>query len=66
MDPATLASSLISAQMGRIQLEIAGAMLRMQTNHDQSINAIIESAQQNIASLSVLGPNLGGNVDISA
>jgi hypothetical protein len=65
MDPVTLASSLISAQMGRIQLEIAGAMLRMQTNHDQSINAIIETAQHNIDSLSVLGSNLGGNVDIS-
>jgi formylmethanofuran dehydrogenase subunit E len=65
MDSVTLAASLISAQIGRTQLEIAGKMLRMQTNHDQSINTMIEAAQHNIDSLSVLAGNLGGNVDIS-
>jgi formylmethanofuran dehydrogenase subunit E len=65
MDSVTLAASLVSAQMGRTQLEIAGKMLRMQTSHDQSINTMIEAAQHNIDSLSVLAGNLGGNVDIS-
>jgi hypothetical protein len=65
MDPVNLAASLISAQMSRIQLEVAGKMLRMQANHDQSIGNMIEAAQSNIDSLSVLASNLGGNVDIS-
>jgi hypothetical protein len=65
MDQVSLAASLISAQMGRVQLEIAGKMLRMQANHDQSIGNMIDAAQQNIDSLSILASNLGGNVDIS-
>jgi hypothetical protein len=65
MDQVSLAASLISAQMGRVQLEIAGKMLRMQANHDQSIGNMIDAAQHNIDSLSILASNLGGNVDIS-
>jgi hypothetical protein len=65
MDPANLAASLISAQMNRVQLEVAGKMLRTQASHDQSINNMIEAAQQSINNLSVLASNLGGNVDIS-
>jgi hypothetical protein len=65
MDQVSLAASLISAQMGRVQLEIAGKMLRMQANHDQSIGNMIDAAQHSIDSLSVLASNLGGNVDIS-
>src|SRR3981081_1280862 len=64
MDQVSLAASLISAQMGRVQLEIAGKMLRMQANHDQSIGNMIDAAQHNIDSLSILASNLGGNVDI--
>ena len=64
MEPVTLASSLISAQMNRIQLQLAGTMLRMQVDHDQSIATMVDAAQQNIAGLSVLAANLGGNVDI--
>jgi hypothetical protein len=65
MDQVSLAASLISAQMGRVQLEIAGKMLRMQANHDQSIGNMIDAAEHSIDSLSVLASNLGGNVDIS-
>jgi hypothetical protein len=65
MDPVKLASSLVSAQMNRIQLEVASKMLRIQVDQDQSINNMIEAAQQNIDSLSVLASNLGGKVDIS-
>ena len=64
METASLASSLISAQMNRIQLQLAGTMLRMQVDHDQSIATMVDAAQQNIDGLSVLAANLGGNVNI--
>jgi hypothetical protein len=65
MAPASLAASLVSAQIGRMQLEIAGKMLRMEADHEQSAAATIESAQQNLDGLALLAANLGGKLDVS-
>ena len=65
MAPASLAASLVSAQIGRMQLEIAGKKLRMEADHEQSAAATIESAQQNLDSLALLAADLGGKLDVS-
>jgi len=66
MDAGSLASSLVSAQIGRLQLEIAGKMLRMEANQEQSAAATIESAQQDVDGLALLATNLGGKLDVRA
>jgi VCBS repeat-containing protein len=65
MAPASLAASLVSAQIGRMQLEIAGKMLRMEADHAQSAAATIESAQQNLDDLALLAADLGSKLDVS-
>jgi hypothetical protein len=65
MAPASLAASLVSAQIGRMQLEIAGKMLRMEADHAQSAAETIESAQQNLDGLALLAADLGGKLDVS-
>ena len=65
MDSVSLAASLVSAQIGRARLEIAGQMLRIQADPDASAAAAIESAQQSINNLVMLGANLGGKLDVS-
>jgi hypothetical protein len=66
MAPASLAASLVSAQIGRMQLEIAGKMLRVEADNAQSAAATIESAQQNLDGLALLAADLGGKLDVSA
>jgi hypothetical protein len=65
MDPVSLASSLVTAQIGRMQLEIAGKKPRMEADHGQSAATTIESAQQNLDGLALLAANLGGKLDVS-
>jgi len=65
MDAVALASSLVSAQIGRLQLELAGKMLRMEANQAQAAAAMIESAQHDIGGLAILAANLGNRLDVS-
>jgi hypothetical protein len=64
MDSVSLAASLVSAQIGRLQLEIAGKMLRMEADPAQSAAATVESAQRDVNSLVLLAANLGGKLDV--
>lgn len=65
MDSVSLAASLVSAQIGRVRLEMAGKMLRIQADPDLSAAAVIESAQQSINNFAMLAANLGGKLDVS-
>ena len=48
MDSVSLAASRVSAQIGRLQLEIAGKMLRMEADPAQSAAATVEAARQEV------------------
>jgi hypothetical protein len=65
MDPAALASALISATAGQFQLAIAGKMLKMNTDAGQSAVKLIDAAQQNINSLANVAGGIGGNLDMT-
>jgi hypothetical protein len=65
MDSVSLAASLVSAQIGRVRLEIAGQMLRIQADPDASAAAAIESAQQCINDFALLAARLGSKLDVS-
>ena len=64
MDSVSLASSLVSAQIGRVQLEIAGKMLRAQANSEASVATMIEAAQQTANGLDLLASSLGSRLDV--
>jgi hypothetical protein len=65
MDSVSLAASLVSAQVDRVRLEIAGKMLRIQADPGQSAATVIESAQQSVNGFALLAANLGGRLDVS-
>jgi hypothetical protein len=66
MDSVSLASSLVSAQIGRIRLEVAAKMLRAQADPEASTASTVEAAQQSINGLALLAASIGSKVDVSA
>ena len=65
MDPATLASAFIGAQVGRVQLAVAAKMLQMDAVNEQSVVGLIDAAQQSIDRLANVAAGIGGNLDVS-
>jgi hypothetical protein len=64
MDPASLASALIGAQLSQLQMAVAAKMMRMNADSAKSVVQLIDAAQQNMQSLANVGA--GQNVNISA
>jgi hypothetical protein len=56
MDPAALASALMTASAGQFQTAIAGKMLAMNVDEGRSAVKLIDAATQNIASLATFPP----------
>jgi Putative motility protein len=65
MDVAALALSLLSAQAGNTQQQIATAVLKSNLDAEKSTVLAILGAG-NPPSLSNVGPGVGGNLNISA
>ena len=63
MDPTSLASALVGAQLSRAQTAVAAKMLKMNAQAEASIAQLLDSAQANLKSL--VGAGLGQNLDIS-
>jgi hypothetical protein len=62
MDVTAVASAMVGAQLGRVQLAMAAKMMKMNADSAASIIQVIEAAQQN---LSQLANGLGQNIDIT-
>ena len=63
MDPTSLASAFVGAQMGRVQTAVAAKMMKMNAQAEASIAQLLDAAQDNMKSL--VGTGLGQNLDIS-
>ena len=66
MDPASLATAMVSAQMSREQMAAAATMMRMNADNAASVVKIIDAAQQNMQSLANVAAGVGQNVNITA
>ena len=64
MDVSSLASAMMAAQTGRVQLAAAAKMMKMNADNAASIIQVIEAAQQNLGQLANAA-GLGQNLDIS-
>jgi hypothetical protein len=62
MDVAALASSLVGAPVGQIQLAVAAKMLRMSADNAASVGKLIDAAQQSAANLAA---GVGANLDVT-
>ena len=65
MDVSSLASAMVSAQTGRLQLAAAAKMLKMNADNAASIVQVIDAAQKNIAQLANAAAGIGQNLDIT-
>jgi hypothetical protein len=65
MDPASLATAMVGAQMSQAQLAVAAMMMRMNADTAGSVVQLINAAQQNVASLANVAAGVGQNVNIS-
>jgi hypothetical protein len=60
-----LASALMNAQVGRLQLAVAARMLRMNSDATAAAVGVIEAAQQNFDRLANVAAGIGANLDVS-
>ncbi len=60
-----LATALIGARIGQIQMAVAAKMLRMNADNAASIVKVIEAAQQNMDRLANVAAGVGTNLDIT-
>ena len=65
MDPVSIATALVGAQMSDAQMAIAARMLRMNADNAASIVQVLNAAQQNMASLANVASGIGQDLNIS-
>ncbi|HTZ01091.1 MAG TPA: hypothetical protein VMC05_02075 [Xanthobacteraceae bacterium] len=66
MNPASLASALVGAQTGMLQLAVAARLARMNADNAGSVVKLIDAATQSANSLANVGAGIGGNLDVTA
>jgi hypothetical protein len=66
MDVGSLASALVAACVGQMQLAAAAKIAKMQADNSDAVAKLVEAADQNTAQLSAVVEGLGQAVDISA
>lgn len=65
MDASSLATAMVGAQTGRLQLAAAAKMLKMNADNAASIVQVIDAAQKNAAQLMNAAAGIGQNLDIT-
>ena len=65
MDDVGLASAMIAARTGQVQLAVAAKMLRMNADNAADVAKLVDAAQGNINSLANVAAGIGGNLDVS-
>jgi Putative motility protein len=66
-DIASLAGSLIAAQAGNVQSQIAAAVLRSNLDAEKSsVLTILGVGEPSAPSLANVGPGVGGNINVKA
>jgi anthranilate phosphoribosyltransferase len=66
MDPTSLVTAMVGAQMSQMQMAAAAFMMRMNADAAASVVQVIDAAQQNIQSLANVAAGVGQIVNISA
>ena len=65
MDVSSLASAMVSAQAGRLQMAAAAKMLKMSLDNQASVLQLLDAGQQSAGQLANAAAGLGQNLDIS-
>lgn len=60
-----IASALVGAQLGRVQMAVAAKMMKMNMQSSADMAQLLEAAQQNVARLANVASGVGTNLDLS-
>ena len=66
MDPASLATAMVGAQMSQVQMAIAAKMMRMNAQSEGSVVQLLDAAWKNMQSLANVAAGVGQNLNITA
>src|SRR6202012_5153527 len=66
MNPASLATALVGAQTGLLQLAVAARLERGNADAASSVVKLIDAAQASANSLANAAAGTGGNIDVTA
>ena len=66
MDIGSLASALVAARVGQMQLAAAARIARMQASNSDVVAKLVDAADQNTQALSAAAEGLRQTVDVSA
>jgi hypothetical protein len=67
MDMMSMVTSLLAAQAGNTQTQIATTLLKSNADSEKSaVLTLLGAAQQNISSLANVGAGIGGNLNVTA
>jgi hypothetical protein len=65
MDIGSLASAMIAARVGEVQLAVAARMLRMNADAAASTAKLIDAAEQNVDRLANVAAGIGTQLDVT-
>ncbi|HEV3498689.1 MAG TPA: putative motility protein [Bradyrhizobium sp.] len=67
MDTMSMVSSLLAAQAGNVQTQVAATILKSNADAEKSaVLTLLGAAQQSASSLANVGPGIGGNLNVTA
>jgi len=67
MDMMVMVTGLLAAQAGKVQMQVAAAIMKSNADAEKSaVQTLLGAAQRNISSLANLGAGIGGNLDMTA
>jgi hypothetical protein len=66
MDPASLATALVGAQTGMLQLAVAARLERMNADEASSVVKLIDAGEKSANSLANVAAGIGANLDVTA
>jgi hypothetical protein len=66
MNPASIATAIMGAQTGLMQLAVAARLEKMHADQGASVVKLIDAAQQSASSLANVGSGIGANLDVTA
>ena len=67
MDMMSMVISMLAAQAGKTQMQVAASILKSNADAEKSaVLTLLGAGQQSTSSLANVGPGIGGNLDVSA
>ena len=65
MDIGSLASAMIAARIGEVQLAVAAKLIRMDAQAAASAAQLIDAAESNVDRLANVASGIGANLDVT-